>query len=95
MPAAAACFGVAAALAAAAALVAGVGKQYRLMRVARARIGASLVSRGVMGVTGRTALLVPWTPSRHFQNLDRRFYGPFCLALGGCILMSTYVSSRR
>lgn len=59
MPAAEACFGVAGALAAAAALVAGAGKQYRLMRVARAGIGAGLVSRGVMGVTIRTALLVP------------------------------------
>lgn len=94
MPAAEACFGVAVALAAAAALVAGAGVQYRLLRVARAGIGAGLVSRGVMGVTGRTVLLVPWTPSRQFCDLDRRFYGPFCLALGGSILTSSSVSSR-
>lgn len=89
MPAAEACFAVAGGLAAAAALVAGAGKQYRLLRLARAGVGAGLVCRGVMGVTGQTALLVPWTPSRWFRVLDRRFYGPFCLALGGLILTSS------
>jgi hypothetical protein len=47
-----------------------------------------------MGVTGWTVLLVPWTPSRHFQNLDRRFYGPFCLALGGSILTPSCADRR-
>jgi hypothetical protein len=95
MPSARACFAVAGALGAAAALVAGAGEQYRLLRVARAGVGAVLVNRGVIGVTGWTELLVPWTPSRHFQDLDRRFYGPFCLALGGSILTSSSVNSRR
>lgn len=92
MPPAAACFAVGAGLATAAALVAGVGGQRRPVRLARTGVAVGLLLRGLTGVTGRTELLVPWTPSLRFQDIDRRAYGPLCLALGILIGMTTSVS---
>jgi len=94
MPPPAACFVVAAALTTGAALVGGAGGDGRLARLARAGVAGGLLARGVAGVTGRTALLVPWTPSAGFQALDRRRYGPFCLAVGAAAATSLARSSR-
>lgn len=88
MPPAAACFVVGGALAAAAALVGGVGGQRGLARLARTGVAVGLTCRGLTGVLGRTGLLVPWTPSLRFQDMDRRAYGPLCLALGVSIGMT-------
>lgn len=82
MPPAAACFGAAGALVVAAGLVAGAGGQRRPVRLARAGVATGLLIRGVLGVTGLTRLLVPWTPTANFRNLDRWRYGPLCLTLG-------------
>lgn len=82
MPDAAACWTVAAALALAAGVTAGIGGQHQLAVLARAGVTAALLLRAATGLTGRTHLLVPWTPSQHFVHLDRRMYGPTCALLG-------------
>ena len=89
MPSAAACFLVAGTLAAAAGVVAGLGRSYRVVRWARGGVAAALLVRGVVGVSGATVLLVPWTPSTDFQQLDRRRYGPLCLALATAIALTS------
>ena len=94
VPPPAACFVVAGALATAAALVAGTGGSHPVARVGRAGVTAVLTARGLAGVTGRTRLLVPWTPSPGFVALDRRRYGPLCLALGAAAATSL-VPRRR
>ncbi len=94
MPPPGACFAVAGALSAAAALVAGAGGQRRPVRLARAGVAAALLVRGVAGVTGATRLLVPWTPSASFQARDRRWYGPLCLGLGSSVALSTTAAAR-
>ncbi len=53
----------------------------RMRRVGSLGIAAILGGRGVVGVMGRTGSVVPWTPSDHFNQLDKRYYGPLCLAL--------------
>ena len=88
MPSAGACFAVTGALLAAAALVAGAGNHNRLLRLGRRGVSAVLLLRGVIGVTGSTGVLVSWAPSAHFQALDRRYYGPLCLALGSAVALS-------
>jgi hypothetical protein len=79
------CFVVAAGLAAGAALVVGVGGKQRLATMARMALAASLGLRGLTGVTGMTEMLVPWSPSDRFRELDRRRYGPLCLSLSAAI----------
>lgn len=93
MPPAVACFAVAGVLATAG-LVVGAGGQRWPARLARVGVAAGLLIRGVTGVTGRTRLLVPWTPSPSFQDLDRWCYGPLCLALGASIGRSLSTSPR-
>jgi len=41
--------------------------------------------RGVTGLTGRTALLVPWAPAEEFVRHDRQYYGPLCLGIGALV----------
>jgi hypothetical protein len=73
---------VAGLLAAAAALVADVAPVPQgIRRLGVGVVAAVLATRGALGVSGRTAVLVPWTPSDRFVELDRRYYGPLCLAL--------------
>ena len=72
MPDPPACFAVAAALGCAAIVTARSD-----LRLLRAGIGFALVGRGVIGLTGRTSWLVPWTPGPEFVDLDRRIYGPW------------------
>ena len=53
-------------------------------------LGVALVlaARGTVGVAGRTGSIVPWTPSAHFNDLDKRYHGPLCLLLAGGALLS-------
>ena len=73
---------VAGLLTAAAALVTDIAPLPRTIR----RLGVGVVAtvlaaRGALGLAGRTDVLVPWTPSDRFVELDRRYYSPLCLAL--------------
>lgn len=83
------CFAVAGLLACAAGLVADVLPLGTTARRAGV-LGVALVlaGRGAVGVAGRTGAIVPWTPSAHFNDLDRRYYGPLCLLLSGGALLS-------
>ena len=47
-----------------------------------------LAGRGAVGVAGRTGSIVPWTPSAHFTELDKRRYGPLCILLATGALLS-------
>lgn len=81
LPSARACVVVAGGLAAAAGLVAGAGGGGGPARWARRCVALGFLGRGAAGITGRTHLLVPWTPVPEFVRLDRRYYGPLCLAI--------------
>jgi hypothetical protein len=77
-----ACNAVAASLFAAAALVADAPVAPRgVRRLGRGVVATVLGVRGVLGVAGRTDLLSPGSASPRFRELDRRFYGPLCIAL--------------
>jgi hypothetical protein len=83
------CFAVAGLLACAAGLVADVlpvGTTARRSGV----LGVALVlaGRGAVGIAGRTGSIVPWTPSTHFNDLDKRYYSPLCILLAGGALLS-------
>lgn len=78
------CFAVAGFLLAAAGIVGGVlPLTPRVRHVGCLGVAAVLGGRGVLGVSGRTGAVVPWAPSAAFDRLDRRYYGPLCLALAG------------
>jgi hypothetical protein len=83
------CLLVAGLLACAAGLVAHV---FPLRATARRAgvLGVALVlaGRGAVGIAGRTGSIVPWTPSAHFDDLDKRYYGPLCLLLSSGALLS-------
>lgn len=82
VPSPAACNAVAAALLVSSALVLDVPLAPRsLRRTGRLGVAAVLGARAVAGLTGRTDVLVPGSASPRFRRLDRRFYGPLCLAL--------------
>jgi len=77
-----ACYAVAGALTAAAALVAGRPRSLPgLRRLGVGGVVAVLTVRGLAGVSGRTRLLVPMATGETFTRLDRRCYGPLCLLL--------------
>ena len=81
-PPAAACYGVAALLATAAALVAGVPVgPARWRRRGVSLVVTALAGRGVLGFAGRTDLVSPGSTSPRFRRLDRRYYAPLCLLL--------------
>ena len=83
------CFAVAASLLGAATLVMDVLPLNRRLRGAGvSAVALVLGTRGVLGVLGRTGTIVPWTPSERFTKLDRRYYGPLCLALSAGALSS-------
>jgi len=91
MPGALACGVVSAALAAAAALTAGVGADHSVAVLSRAAVAAALLARAGTGLAGRTGLLVPWTPSQHFVELDRRLYGPVCGVVGTLVALHLHL----
>lgn len=53
-----------------------------------AGLATILGGRGIIGVAGRTGSIVPWTPSTRFNKIDKKYYGPLCLALAGGTLLS-------
>ena len=76
------CYAVAVALTGAALLVGRAGTRGGWV----ARIGAGAVAtvlcvRAAFGLAGRTDVLVSGSESERFRRLDRRVFGPFCLAL--------------
>lgn len=80
---------VAGLLACAAGLVADVLPLSRTPRRAGVlSVALVLAGRGAVGVAGRTGSIVPWTPSAHFNELDKRYYGPLCLLLASGALLS-------
>ena len=82
VPPARECLAVAGALGAAAILVADAVPLLRSVRqVGVATVTGVLAVRGGCGIAGETERLVPWTPSARFVQLDRKYYGPLCLAL--------------
>lgn len=84
VPDARACLAVATLLAGAAGTVA-ARPAGPVGRTARGCIAAVLAVRGLTGLTGTTGLLVPWTPSIRFVELDRRCHGPLCLAIAALV----------
>jgi hypothetical protein len=77
-----ACLAVAGLLGTAAALVSGHPRaRPGLARVGSAGVTATFALRGALGLAGRTDLLSPGSTSARFRALDRRYYGPLCLAL--------------
>jgi hypothetical protein len=66
-----------------------------LRRVGALGVGGVLGARGVLGVAGRTDLVVSWTPSARFVRLDRRYYGPLCLALSAGATLSTLTTAQQ
>ena len=82
VPSPAACNAVAVAVLAASALVVDAPIMPRPLRTTgRVVVAGVLGVRGVAGIAGRTDALVPGSVSPRFRRLDRRFYGPLCLAL--------------
>jgi hypothetical protein len=82
VPSPAACNAVAVALFAASALVIDVPIGPRWVRTTGRMVVAGVLGvRGAAGVSGRTSELVGWSVSPRFRRLDRRYYGPLCLAL--------------
>jgi hypothetical protein len=90
-PSPGACYAVAGALCAAAALVADVpGLPRGVQRLGVSGVGVVLATRAALGFAGRTDLASPGSGSARFRRLDRRIYSPLCLALAAGAL-----SSRR
>ena len=82
VPSPAACVGVAAALSAASALVAGrPSPGWPLQRAGATGVVAVLSVRGALGLAGRTHIVAPGSSSPRFRQLDRRYYAPLCLGI--------------
>jgi hypothetical protein len=96
VPSPRACFLVAGALSAGSMLTAGVAVAPRLLRrMALVAMAGILSVRGVLGLSGKTALISPGSDSARFVRLDRNVYGPLCVALSvGSLVALTQSSSR-
>jgi Protein of unknown function (DUF3995) len=82
-PSPAACYAVAGALVAAAAIVGrAVNGGGRVVHVGSGLVAAVLSVRAAFGLAGRTDVLVPGSESDRFRELDRRVLSPLCLSLG-------------
>ncbi|QVQ50192.1 DUF3995 domain-containing protein [Spiractinospora alimapuensis] len=66
--------------------VAGVGGQSGCAVNARRLVGVGLLARGVLGGAVALRALGASEPGRRFRELDRTFYRPLCLVLGGSVL---------
>jgi hypothetical protein len=95
MPGQAWCTAVACGLATSGALVAGLGGEHSVARVARAVVCGAFVVRGGAGLTGTTHHLVSWTPAAEFVRRDRRWYGPLCLGIGAAIAPTLTATSTH
>lgn len=60
----------------------------RTKRIGSSGVALILGGRGAIGMAGRTGSIVPWTPSEHFNALDKKYYGPLCLSIAGGALWS-------
>ena len=82
MPSAPECLAVATLLGVAAGVVAGPRWLPETVRRFGCLTVASVLGvRAVLGASGYTRLVVPWTPSERFERLDRRYYATLCAAL--------------
>jgi hypothetical protein len=95
MPSPARCAAVACGLATSGALVAGLGGEHSIARVARAVVCGAFLVRGGAGLTGTTHHLVSWTPAAEFVRRDRRWYGPLCLGIGAAIAPTLTATSTH
>jgi len=87
VPGPAACVGVAVALGAGAALVAGLPRSRPgLSRLGAAGVSTVMATRGALGIASSTGLITIGTPSERFRSLDLRLYSPLCLALAALSL---------
>lgn len=95
VPPPAACFAVAGALGAAAALVSGWPRRHPVARaLGRAGVAAVLTTRGVVGVLRLTEVVSPGSVSPRFQRWDRRLYSPLCLLLAAGAARSVATSRQ-
>ena len=88
MPGTAECLAVSGLLGAAAVVVAGPRwLPARMRQIGAGGVATVLAARAMLGATGRTGSVVPWTPSERFRRLDRNYYAPLCamLALGSLL----------
>jgi hypothetical protein len=82
VPSAAACYAVATALAAGAALVGDrPAIPHDVRRIGLLGLAGVFGLRGTIGLVGRTDLVSPGSASERFRRLDRRVYSPLCLLL--------------
>jgi hypothetical protein len=82
VPPPAACFSVAAALVAGAALVHDLpGLPGPVRRLGLVGMAGLFGLRGALGFAGLTSLISPGSTSARFRRLDRRLYSPLCFAL--------------
>ena len=87
-------FAVAGLLSAAATVVAAPAFVPRpIATLGRLGVAAVLATRGVLGVTNRTGRAVGWATTPRFDRLDRRYYGPLCLALAAGSLTRSQVGA--
>jgi hypothetical protein len=95
VPPPAACYMVAGALTAAAALVLGLpAGRPAFRRVGLLGVTSILGTRGLFGLAGRTDVVSPGSTSVRFRRLDRRLYSPLCLALAGGAWSAARTSRR-
>lgn len=95
VPGPVACFAVAGALGSAAALVAGhPTAQPGLVRLGRIGVALGVGGRGLLGLSGRTDLVVPGELTDTFRRWDRRVYTPLCLALAGGTVRALVLDAR-
>jgi hypothetical protein len=81
-PPPAACYSVAALLAAASALVAGLPTRRSWMRRAGVcTVATALGGRAALGFAGKTDVVSPGSTSARFRRIDRCYYSPLCLTL--------------
>lgn len=97
VPAPLSCFAVAGALAAGAALAAGVAPVPPAWRRTMLRVMAAVLGlRGALGVLGKTEVVSRGSNSKKFLRLDRQIYAPLCVALSlGSLVASRQVVSAR
>jgi hypothetical protein len=90
------CYAVATALTTAAALVADRPRlPTGLRRFGLRGLVVVLATRGMLGLTGNTRLVVPVATGPTFTRLDRRYYSPLCLLLAMASARSLRPASRR
>jgi Protein of unknown function (DUF3995) len=95
VPPAPACYAVAGALTAAAALVQGFPAGHpTLRRLGLLGVAVVLGGRGMLGLTGRTDLVSPASTSARFRRLDRNVYSPLCLAVASGAWSAASAPSR-